>query len=47
VDGKYFLWKKGLSNKIMIKIKIFIFERIHVKKGSMPKVEIKLKDYSG
>ena len=43
----YFLWKEGLLNKIMIKIKIFIFERTYVEKGSMPKVWIKLKDNSG
>ena len=43
----YFLWKEGLLNKIMIKIKIFIFERTYEEKGSMPKVWIKLKDYSG
>ena len=43
----YFLWKEGLLNKIMIKIKIFIFELDMRKKGSMQKVWIKLKDYSG
>ena len=43
----YFLWKEGLLNKIMIKIKIFIFERTYEDKGSMPKVWIKLKDNSG
>ncbi len=43
----YFLWKEGLLNKIMIKIKIFIFERTYEEKGSMPKVWIKLKDNSG
>lgn len=31
----------------MIKIKIFIFERTDEKKGSIQKVWIKLKDYSG
>ena len=36
----YFLWKEGLLNKIMIKIKIFIFERTYEEKGSMPKVWI-------
>ena len=43
----YFLWKEGLLNKIMIKIKIFIFELTYEEKGSMPKVWIKLKDNSG
>ena len=43
----YFLWKEGLLNKIMIKIKIFIFERTYEEKGSMPKVWSKLKDNSG
>ena len=43
----YFLWKEGLLNKIMIEIKIFIFERTYEEKGSMPKVWIKLKDNSG
>ena len=43
----YFLWKEGLLNKIMIKIKIFIFERTYEEKGSMPKVWVKLKDNSG
>ena len=43
----YFLWKEGLLNKIMIKIKIFIFERTYEEKGSMPKVWIKLKDNRG
>ena len=28
----YFLWKEGLLNKIMIKIKIFIFERTYEEK---------------
>ena len=47
MKGKLFFVERTFVDKIMIKIKIFIFERTYEEKGSMPKVWIKLKDNSG
>lgn len=47
MKGKLFFVERTFVDKIMIKIKIFIFELDMRKKGSMQKVWIKLKDYSG